>query len=50
VLGLGSGDRVVKTGANAQQFDMPNVLFVGRKVKLIEQMLQEREVVSGQLR
>jgi hypothetical protein len=51
VLGLGSGDLIVKTGGvNAQHFDMPNVLFVGHKVKLIQQMLQEREVVSGQLR
>lgn len=50
VLGLGSGDLIVKTsGANAHQFDMPNVLFAGRKVKLIQQMLQEREVVRGQL-
>jgi hypothetical protein len=51
ILGIGSGDLIVKTGGvNAQQFDMPNVLFVGRKVQLIQQMLQEREVVSGQLR
>lgn len=50
VLGLGSGDLIVKTsGANAQQFDMPNVLFIGRKVRLIQEMLQEREVVRGQL-
>lgn len=50
VLGLGSGDLIVKTsGANAHQFDMPNVLFAGGKVKLIQQMLQEREVVKGQL-
>jgi hypothetical protein len=51
VLGFGSGDLIVKTGGvNARHFDMPNVLFVGRKVQLIQQMLQEREVVSGQLR
>jgi hypothetical protein len=51
VLGMGSGDLIVKTGGvNAQHFDMPNVLFVGQKLKLIQQMLQEREVVSGQLR
>lgn len=48
VLGMGSGDLIVKTGgANAQQFDMPNVLFVGQKVKMIQHMLQEREVVRG---
>jgi hypothetical protein len=41
---------VVKTGgANPQTFEVPNVLFVGWKLRLIEEMLQEREVVHGQL-
>ncbi len=48
LLGFGSGDLVVKTaGAHAQQFEMHNVLFVGSKLQLIQQMLQTREVVSG---
>jgi hypothetical protein len=48
LLGFGSGDLLVKTaGANAQQFEMHNVLFVGDKLKLIQDMLQTREVVSG---
>jgi hypothetical protein len=48
ILGIGSGDIVVKTaGANSQEFQMPNVLFVGSKVQLIQQMLQQREVVAG---
>jgi hypothetical protein len=48
LLGIGSGDLVVKTaGANSQQFQMPNVLFVGHKIQLIQQMLQQREVVRG---
>jgi hypothetical protein len=48
LIGLGSGDLLVKTaGANAQQFEMHNVLFVGNKLQLIQQMLQTREVVSG---
>jgi hypothetical protein len=48
LLGFGSGDLIVKTaGAHAQQFEMPNVLFVGSKLKLIQDMLQTREVVSG---
>ena len=48
LLGFGSGDLVVKTaGAHAQQIEMKNVLFVGSKLKLIQQMLQTREVVSG---
>jgi hypothetical protein len=47
VLGLGSGDLVVKTGgANPQTFEVPNVLFVGWKLRMIETMLQEREVVG----
>jgi hypothetical protein len=33
LLGFGSGDLLVKTaGANAQQFEMHNVLFVGNKL------------------
>ena len=48
LLGFGSGDLIVKTaGANAQQFEMHNVLFVGSKLLLIQDMLQTREVVSG---
>ncbi len=49
LLGFGSGDLTVRTaGTNAQQFEVANVLRVGRKLGLIQQMLQEREVVRGQ--
>jgi hypothetical protein len=48
LLGFGSGDLVVKTaGANAQQFEIPNVLSVAAKLRLIQDMLQTREVVGG---
>jgi hypothetical protein len=48
LLGFGSGDLLVKTaGAQPQQFEMHNVLYVGNKLQLIQQMLQTREVVSG---
>jgi hypothetical protein len=48
LLGFGSGDLVVKTaGASAKQVEVPNVLFVGTKLQLIQQMLQTREVVRG---
>jgi hypothetical protein len=48
ILGLGSGDLVVTTsGATAHHFDLPNVLFVGYKVKQIEDMLREKPVVQG---
>jgi hypothetical protein len=40
LLGMGSGDLYVKTsGATTQQFEIHNVLFVGGKLKLIQQML-----------
>jgi hypothetical protein len=49
ILGLGSGDLIVKTsGATAHHFDLPNVLFVGYKVRQIEEMLREKPVVQGQ--
>jgi hypothetical protein len=48
ILGLGSGDLIVNTsGAHAHQFDLPNVLFVGTKVKQIEEMLREKPIVRG---
>jgi hypothetical protein len=48
LLGLGSGDLFVQTaGANARQFEMHNVLFVGNKLQVIQDMLQTREVVGS---
>src|SRR5262249_27695669 len=39
ILGLGSGDLVVKTsGAQAHHFDLPNVLFISKKVQMIEDL------------
>lgn len=47
ILGFGSGDLIVRTGgANPQTFELPNVLFVGRKLQMAQQLLQEREVVN----
>ena len=47
ILGLGSGDLIVRTsGAQAHQFDLPNVLFIGRKVARIEQMMKKKSVVG----
>jgi hypothetical protein len=47
VLGLGSGDLIVNTsGSTAHHFDMPNVLFVGYKLRQIEDMLREVQVTS----
>src|SRR5262249_12852824 len=48
LLGFGSADLTVFTsGANAQQIEMPNVFRIGRKLALINTMLQELEVVRG---
>jgi hypothetical protein len=42
ILGLGSGDLIVKTtGAQAHHFEMPNVLFVSRKMQQIEDMVRK---------
>jgi hypothetical protein len=48
ILGFGSGDLIVNTsGATAHHFDLPNVLFVGYKVRQIENMLREKPVVQS---
>jgi hypothetical protein len=48
ILGLGSGDLIVNTtGAQVHHFDLPNVLFIGRKVHQIEEMLRQKAVVRG---
>jgi hypothetical protein len=48
ILGLGSGDLVVQTaGAQAHHFEMPNVLFIGRKVDQIQRMLASRQVIEA---
>jgi hypothetical protein len=42
ILGFGSGDLIVKTtGAQAHHFEMPNVLFVSRKIQQIEDMIRK---------
>jgi hypothetical protein len=42
ILGLGSGDLIVKTtGAQAHHFEMPNVLFVSSKMQRIEDMIRK---------
>jgi hypothetical protein len=42
ILGLGSGDLIVKTtGAQAHHFEMPNVLFIARKMQQVEDMVRK---------
>ena len=48
LLGFGTADLTVYTsGASSQQIEMPNVIGVGRKLALINKMLQEIEVRKG---
>jgi hypothetical protein len=48
LLGFGTADLTVYTaGANAQQIEMPNVFGIGRKLALINTMLQEIEVTKA---
>jgi hypothetical protein len=48
LLGMGSGDLVIRTGgAQPQNFDLFNVLFVGSKVAVAKRLLQERQVVNA---
>jgi hypothetical protein len=47
ILGFGSGDLIVRPSGGVAHIDLPNVLNVGRKVKLIEKKLAEKEVVAA---
>jgi hypothetical protein len=45
ILGLGSGDMIVRTaGADRHEFRLNNVLFIGRKLQLVEEMQRDRQV------
>jgi hypothetical protein len=44
ILGLGSGDMVVRTaGADRHEFRLNNVLFIGHKLQLVEEMQRVRQ-------
>lgn len=45
IVGLGSGDLIVHRTATTQDIDLPNVLFIGSKIREIERLIKEREVV-----
>jgi hypothetical protein len=48
ILGLGSGDLTVHTsGAQNVHIDLPNVLFIGRKVEQIENLIKKKSVVEA---
>jgi hypothetical protein len=44
IVGLGSGDLIIHR-PNQKDIDMPNVLFVGSKVKQMEDLVRSKEVV-----
>jgi len=45
IIGLGSGDLIIHRSNTNQEIDMPNVLFIAAKVREIEQLIKERQVV-----
>jgi hypothetical protein len=47
ILGMGSGDLIVRPAGGKDAIDLPNVLFVGSKVREIQNLIKEREVVAG---
>lgn len=48
LLGFGSGDLQIRVGGSGgQSIELDNVLFIGRKQKLINDFLQKKEVVAA---
>ena len=47
VLGLGSGDLIVRPVGLGHALELPNVLHVGHAVKRIEELVKERMIVRG---
>lgn len=48
ILGLGSGDLIVRTsGAHSHEFHMENVLNVSSKLREIEEMMRDKQVVTS---
>jgi hypothetical protein len=47
ILGMGSGDLIIRPAGGKDAIDLPNVLFVGSKVREIQELIKEKEVVSG---
>jgi hypothetical protein len=46
-VGLGSGDLVIRPAQTKETIELPNVLAVSKRVKQIEQMLRERQVMAS---
>ena len=46
VLGLGAGDLIIKVPSQSLQIELPNVLFVGRRVTEIANLMKTKPVLS----
>lgn len=47
ILGMGSGDLIIRPAGGKDAIHLYNVLFVGSKVKGIQDLIKEKEVVSA---
>ncbi|MGE3805976.1 MAG: hypothetical protein AB7K24_14985, partial [Gemmataceae bacterium] len=45
IIGLGSGDLIIQKSQTHEEIDMPNVLFIGSKIKQIEKLIREIDIV-----
>ena len=47
ILGFGSGDLIIRPGGGKDPIDLPNVLFVGSKVREIEELIRAQQVTPS---
>ena len=45
ILGLGSGDLIIRPAGGKDAIHLPNVLFVGHKKRAAESLIREQQVV-----
>jgi hypothetical protein len=46
IFGFGSGDVIIRPGGGKEHLDLPNVMNAGRKVKAIENLIKQKEIVA----
>jgi hypothetical protein len=47
VLGFGAGDLIIRPTNSREHIDLPNVTLVARRVREIEQLLKQKEIVAA---
>jgi hypothetical protein len=47
ILGFGSGDLLIRPSGGKEHIDLPNVMMVTRRVREIEQLIKERQIVAA---